>query len=136
MRVCAFIILATSFAALPARAVPLPRYGIFLYSNECREQESDDAAGNFVKLTRTPKGDKVEYGWPEGPTEVVDTTDVQISSGKISFNVPPGTIYNHKDAHFEGTISATELRLSGEGVPDLLRRQPLNYKPKVCAPLP
>jgi hypothetical protein len=136
MRVYAFIILATCFAALPARAANLPRHGVFLYSNWCFDRESGDAQGGFVKLTRTPRGNSLEYGWSaEGPMESVRVTNVHINSGKISFTVPPtpGGIYEGKSHHLEGTISTTELHLSGDGVPPLLPRQGLNYKPKVCA---
>ena len=134
----AVIFALSCFSTVPGHAAPLPRYGVFLYSNECRERESDDAAGNFMKLTRTPTGDAVEYGWGgEGPMESVSATDVHIVSGKISFTVPPtpGTIYEGKNHYFEGTISTTKLRLSGDGVPPLLPRQSLNFKAKVCAPL-
>jgi hypothetical protein len=72
----------------------------------------------------------------EGPMEVVTATDVHIDSGtKISFTVPPtpGTIYEKNPHLFTGVVSTSEIRLSGYGVPAVILRQNLGYKPKARA---
>lgn len=51
---------------LPSMAAPLPREGVFVYSNLCWEAGSGDPAGYRLKIERAPGGDSLYFEWSEG----------------------------------------------------------------------
>jgi hypothetical protein len=108
--------------ALPAQATPLPRYGIFVYSDVCWEKESGDAAGNRLMIIRDGDGDRLFWEWSEGPLEgPVPATAVRLKSGRIAFDVDIGSQDFFKSGgewagrgkpdirHFSGTISSAAI---------------------------
>jgi hypothetical protein len=125
----------------PAMGAGLPRYGVFYYSNLCVDPEGGDSSGNFVKLTRTAQGDNIDFGWSgEGPLMSVAAKNVQINpSGPngisvIRFTIPPtpDTLYEREPHDFVGTISTSEVRLSGLDVSPVLPRKAQGSKPNRC----
>src|ERR1700729_3535284 len=97
-----FLAAAICAITLAANAAPLPLYGNFFYSTECWQEQSGDAGGNTLTLTRTPKGDKLIYGSGEdGPMTGRTAHDVRITSRgsvtRISFVVPPDPDYTDAD---------------------------------------
>lgn len=85
------LVLVPISASVQAR--PLPRYGVFTYSNLCREKESGDAAGNRIMLIRDGDGDRLFFEWSDGPLESpVPATKLIIDrSGQIVFSVDIGS---------------------------------------------
>jgi hypothetical protein len=121
-------------------AAPLPTHGVFYYSSQCFDPNGGDSGGNFVKLTRAPQGDSIEFGWSdEGPLMSVAATNVHIEpdgphgTSKIRFSIPPTpyTVYAGETRKFVGSISTSEVRLSGLEVPMLPRRFE-GSKPERC----
>jgi hypothetical protein len=52
--------------AVPAKAAPLPRYGVFVYRNFCTEAESGDAGGIGLTVIRSYEGDAALFEYSEG----------------------------------------------------------------------
>jgi hypothetical protein len=78
----------------PAQAKPLPRYGVFVYSNLCWEKESGDAAGNRIMLIRDGDGDRLFFEWSDGPLESpVQAIKLSLdgNAGQIAFSVDIGS---------------------------------------------
>jgi len=133
-------------AICPTYAAKLPRYGVFFYSTQCYEQNSGDAGGGNLKLTRTPQGDKLEFGSAlEGPMEELVATNVRIDSGgAISFIIPPdpdssaedkaNKIFTAVPHKYSGTISTDQVRLmmSGVGKYGVMPRRDLNDQTGTC----
>jgi len=135
------IVMLVCSTAFPATAAGLPPFGVFYYSDQCIDPEGGDSSGNFVRLTRAPQGDKIEFGWSgEGPLMSVGATNVRIGpngpngTSKIRFSIPPtpDTIYESKPHEYIGTISTSEVRLSGVEINPRLPRRVLGTKPKHC----
>lgn len=55
--------------AVPAGAKPLPRHGVFVYSDLCIEPESDDWAGHRLVVVLLEGDTLVNYEWSEGGLE-------------------------------------------------------------------
>jgi hypothetical protein len=114
-----------------AEAKPLPRYGMFVYSNLCWEKESGDAAGNRIMLIRDGDGDRLFFEWSDGPLEgPVQATRLTISAkaDQIAFSVDIGA-QDTVDGHgvfagkekpdmqvLHGTIDGESLALRGPNV--------------------
>jgi hypothetical protein len=135
------IVLFVSSIAFPVVAKGLPRYGVFYYADACISPEGGDSSGNFVKLTHTPEGDRIEFGWSgEGPLMSVAATNVHIDpdgpngTSKIRFTIPPtpATLYEREPHDFIGTISTSEVELSGLEAPPILPRRVPGSKTKRC----
>jgi len=135
----------TAFLIAPSlsHATDAPSKGTFLYSNECIEAESGGATGGALKLVHAPKTDRLTYEWSaKGLIELATATEVHIGPQKadgdseIHFTIPPiqGTIYDGLPHNFSGTISKTEVRISGLGIPAVIPRQELDFKPEQCPP--
>jgi hypothetical protein len=115
----------------PANAAPLPRYGIFAFSNACWEEESGDAAGNRALLIRNGDGDRLTWEWSGGPMEgPVPATALSIDakSGRISFDVDIGSGFGKTSdgtlsqeppyiVHFIGRISDNVLAVRNTSAP-------------------
>jgi hypothetical protein len=69
--ICSTAAIGTLFcgAIYPAYAAKLPRYGVFVYSSVCTEEQSGDAAGYRAVLVRDGDGDVPYWYWSEGPME-------------------------------------------------------------------
>jgi hypothetical protein len=83
---CGLVILALS--AAPALAGPLPRYGLFVFSTLCWEEESGDAAGGRLILLRLPGSESARISYTlDGPLDEIPVDDLKIDdkSGHISF---------------------------------------------------
>jgi hypothetical protein len=135
------IVLFFGSIASAVAAAGLPRYGVFYYSDTCLDPESGDASGNFVKLTRTRDGDSVEFGWSgEGPLMSVKAKNVHIDpngpngTSIIRFTIPPtpDTLYERESHDFTGSISTSDVRLSGLQVSPVLPRKAPGSKPRRC----
>jgi len=72
--------------SLSAQATPLPRYGLFVYSNLCWEKESGDADGERLILVRVPGSASARISYTgEGPLDEASAEDVRIAKdGRIS----------------------------------------------------
>jgi hypothetical protein len=57
-------------AGLSATAKELPRYGVFVFSDECvQNNQSGDVGGDRITLLRFPAGDMAIYQYGAGPSE-------------------------------------------------------------------
>ncbi|HKU65056.1 MAG TPA: hypothetical protein VJQ06_08355 [Rhizomicrobium sp.] len=119
--------LAVAFA-LPGWATPLPRYGVFVYSNLCWGKESGDAAGNRLMLIRDGDGDRLFWEWSDGPLEgPVAVTSLHLDGGHIAFDVDIGSQDTVDGAgkfagkekpyiqHLSGSIFAEAIVLGSDG---------------------
>lgn len=110
---CAFAALAWCACTLPGYAAPLPRYGLFVFSTLCWEQESGDAAGGRLILLRLPGSDSVRIAYTlEGPLDEMPGDDLKIDdkTGHVSFHYrspyDPVTDRTDADVTVEGHISS------------------------------
>jgi hypothetical protein len=82
------LVLGLSIACLcgSAQATPLPRYGLFVFSNLCSEPESGDVNGGRLILVRVPGSDSARISYTgEGGLDEAPAEDVQIGKdGRIS----------------------------------------------------
>jgi hypothetical protein len=121
-----FVLTAALMTALSANAAPLPRYGIFMFSSACWEEESGDAAGNRALLIRDGDGDRLFWEWSEGPMEgpaQATALSIDAKSGAIVFDVDigsmdtfsSGNVFAGKEppdiVHFTGRVSDKALTL-------------------------
>ena len=103
-----------------AEAEPLPRYGVFVYSTLCTQQQSGDAAGYRLVLLRFSDGDRVLFDWSEGPLYSAEAYKVTVngSGTMISFMVQiPGTTEPVYASSFTGEISTEAAVINGVRVP-------------------
>ena len=147
------LVTAVSFGACAA-AAPLPRFGVFVFSNTCWEEESGDAAGNRALLVRDGDGDRLSGEWSDGPMEgPVPATALSIDTrtGRIAFDVDLGSSFSKardgtlsQDApyvlHFAGTVSGDALTIAGSDAPAgrktvLPRKRDFAPKTPMCAPM-
>jgi len=119
----------------PATAAKLPRYGVFVYSSECWEKESGDAAGNRVLLLREGTGDTLYWYWSDGPMEGpnrVNPLSIDNKTAAIQFSVDIGSDIVQDRAgkrsveppavqKFQGSISDDAITLSLVGGSELQR---------------
>jgi len=103
-------------AAGPASDSPLPRYGVFVFSDVCREPQSGDTAGEFVTLTRIPAGDDLSVSLTDGALmEAQQARHVTIdNSGRISADIPDNEAYHaggDPRAHIRGQLTSAALVL-------------------------
>ena len=77
------------YSDLTAAEEPLPRYGIFVYSNLCWSKQSGDAQGFRLTLMRYGDGDHVLFDWSTGPLIQAAGKDVvfDAKTSKLSFTV-------------------------------------------------
>ncbi len=69
-------LLASALACGAAQAGdPLPRYGVFVFSNLCREPSSGDYRGSRIKVMRQKDGDSAQFMY--GHTSLVGPTRVK-----------------------------------------------------------
>lgn len=149
-----FGLVAMAVLAVPAAAAPLPRYGIFAFSNACWEEESGDAAGNRALLIRNGDGDRLTWEWSDGPMEgPVPATALSIDgkTGRISFDVDMGSTFAKardgtlsQDApyvlHLTGRVSDDALTIRSTDAPagrtDFLpRTRNFAAKTSMCPPM-
>jgi hypothetical protein len=126
-----FGLVAMAVLAVSATASPLPRYGVFAFSDACWEEESGDAAGNRALLVRNGDGDRLTWEWSDGPMEgPVPATALSIDgkTGHISFDVDLGSAFGKasdgtlsQDApyvlHFTGRVSGNGLAIATTDAP-------------------
>ena len=120
---------ASNAAAAPAK--PLPRYGVFVYSNLCTEKESGDAAGSRLTLLRYGDGDHVLFEWSEGPRVEAAGYKVKFdaSTGELTFEVdipgaPPEPQYSQS---YTGKVSQDAIALRSNSGPERTYRLPRLY---------
>jgi|SRR6185437_14139157 len=91
---------------LTVQAAPLPRYGIFYYSNLCYSEQSGDAEQNRVLLIRDGDGDRLFWEYSDGPLEgPIQAKSVVIDrAGHIRFTVDIGSEYETAN-DLKGTIT-------------------------------
>ncbi len=78
----AFVVLAS---ATTVSAKPLPRYGVFVFSNLCvDERYSGDAGGSRLKLVRKETGDTLAYDYGNGPVETASVRTLEIHGDKLT----------------------------------------------------
>ena len=64
---CLGLLAASSGSAAEAKAPPLPRYGVMVFSNLCIDPEGGDYGGERLTLIRRPDGDALLYEYGNGP---------------------------------------------------------------------
>jgi hypothetical protein len=64
---CMGLIGAGGWSAAQAKAPPLPRYGVMVYSNLCTDPQGGDYGGERLTLIRRPEGDALLYEYGNGP---------------------------------------------------------------------
>lgn len=111
-----FGLLAALALALPAQAAPLPRYGAFVFSSLCTQEESTDAAGYRLILVRLPYENDVTFEWSEGPLvgAAADHVTIDDKTGRLRFHVAkdgdPGT-----EQTVSGILTADAFVKDGNG---------------------
>jgi hypothetical protein len=122
-------------------AVGLLSYGTFLYSNECLDAETGEPTGGALKLTHAPKADKLTYEWSTRRSiKTTNAIDVHIGpqmadgASDIRFTISPvdSTVHDGQPHELAGTISSSEVRISGPGIPEVMPRRKLDFKPGQC----
>jgi hypothetical protein len=71
-------------------AEPLVRYGVFVYSNLCTEDQSGDMAGNRITIHRFLEGDGVLYEYSNGGLSgpvLADEVKIDKSNKMVTFRV-------------------------------------------------
>jgi hypothetical protein len=58
---------ATATSPAEAKAPPLPRYGVMVFSNLCVDRRGGDYGGERLTLIRRPEGDALVYEYGNGP---------------------------------------------------------------------
>ena len=64
---CLGLIGMGGMSAAEAKAPPLPRYGVVVYSNLCVDKQGGDYGGERLTLIRRPEGDALVYEYGNGP---------------------------------------------------------------------
>ena len=64
---CLVLMGAGGWSAAEAKAPPLPRYGVVVYSNLCVDKQGGDYGGERLTLIRRPEGDALVYEYGNGP---------------------------------------------------------------------
>ena len=61
--------------AAEAKAQPLPRYGVMVFSNLCVDRRGGDYGGERLTLIRRPEGDALLYEYGNGPLSAAVAAD-------------------------------------------------------------
>ena len=93
---------------------PVPRFGVFIYSDLCLERESGDHSGYRITLIREGGGDRLEFEWSEGPLYGGLGYGVKLGpeTSRMTFSVnmnPDGGPENFED--YSAELSDAELVL-------------------------
>ena len=85
MRVVGVALATMSLAASPALAKPLPRYGVFVFSDLCEDYlYSGDVGGSRLTLTRTKTGDTLGYEYGNGPLQTAAIRTFGVQGDKLT----------------------------------------------------
>ncbi len=117
--------LAAMLLTSPAQSVPLPRYGLIVYSSLCRDRMTDDLNGDRLVLVRLPLHD---FGYMEGGDGGFSSAplqDLKIEKGTTAFRYRDEDESNPANAikGVRSTITAEDVGLiSFDGKPFRLKR--------------
>ncbi len=77
--------LAALLALAPtiASAKALPRYGTFVYSNLCWQRDTTDVVGARLMLSRTRKGNRLDFEYGDGPLQSARIKSLKIIADRI-----------------------------------------------------
>jgi hypothetical protein len=137
MSMLAALTSALTGALIAAAPAPLPRHGIWVFSNLCVERRSGDFAGARVTLGRAFEGDWLLFEYGAGPLEgPVVADDLRISHGRFTATA----ITEDGQAFLSGRADSESMWLRYDfgvqvkaNAPERLRRQrDLGAPPPVC----
>jgi hypothetical protein len=143
IRICVLLTIACGWTAAAA-AGAMPKYGVFVYSNLCIEDDSGDAAGFRITLHRYPEGDSVMYEYAEGSLAMPlmsEMAQVDQRSGSLRFTVNrPGGQAETIIAQLANNGESLSLRGRWCAAPDAVIRLPrikvLSQRMQRCRPCP
>jgi hypothetical protein len=119
-----WFITMSNAAVAAAVATELPRYGVFVYSDECvQTNQSGELGGDRIILQRFPAGDMVIYQYGNGPAEgpfLAAKVKIDDKRSSIRFDVTDEWGNGPGDGAWgpetiEGTLSAKYLLVSLHG---------------------
>ena len=111
-------------AGSPVGAGELPRYGVFVFSDECvQDNQSGDVRGDRITLLRFPAGDMAIYQYGAGPFEgpiLADSVTIDEKRSTISILLKDefgagATVGVLGEDKIEGTVSNDEMIVTLEG---------------------